>query len=805
MNSIALTVLTILSHWQKKPIQLVLMILCLSVASALWSGVATINKQAKLSYDKAASIYEVSQVPILISSEKDLFSDDIFSKFRKLGILVSPVISGTFKGNYGEYEISGLDPISKNSNYFDSKANQSELLDFISPPYTVFANSFTAISANQEGLFSQIEINENLADNKIIMDIGIAQEILNKKGLISRLELYSPEHDLDYTFINENKLTLVNSNSSSDFDQLTRSFHLNLTAFGFLAFFVGIFIFYSAINLGIEQKRKLISSLSVIGVSKISLNIAIIIELLIIAIISGLLGTILGYYLATFLLPDVNSTLKGLFGVPAIDGISLPISLWLANFSIVIVGVLLASSNYLFKINKLNILSTVHYVSLVSQNRSNATLLLVIGIIFLAVGIMLIIFSNNLIFSFLLMTSVLLGFTLLLPYMLMTLLDAFSFFSQSIGAKWFWSETKSQTQLLYIALMAIMLAFSINIGVSGMVNSFRVTFTSWLDKRLAAEIYLKIPNPKFGPEILEFINLHSKTILPIYGTNIKIKDLPATIFAFKPHDTYRKNWPLLECLDDCWADIESNMGWLINEQFALKLGLKVGDNLTVSLPTGLHDKKISGIYSDYGNPKIQMMIPLERFILNFPKLKPRTYAVRIEEKEVDKFIDLVVKKFPFDSAWITDQKTVKSSSLKIFEKTFTITNSLSLLTLIISGLAIFSTIISISEIRRSQLAPAWAMGFSPKILIIQEFSRSIMLAIIAIIFAIPLGVIISYILTKYINVTAFGWELPNAIYPNDWMKLIIMSVSIITISLAIPLIRNSSSSAREYLRVFNSE
>ena len=139
--------------------------------------------------------------------------------------------------------------------------------------------------------------------------------------------------------------------------------------------------------------------------------------------------------------------------------------------------------------------------------------------------------------------------------------------------------------------MAIMLAFSINIGVSGMVNSFRMTFTSWLDKRLAAEIYLKIPNQKFEPEILEFINLHSETILPIYGTNLKIKDHPASIFAFKPHDTYRKNWPLLECLDDCWVDIESNMGWLINEQFALKLGLKVGDNLTVNLPTGLYDKK----------------------------------------------------------------------------------------------------------------------------------------------------------------------------------------------------------------------
>ena len=134
---------------------------------------------------------------------------------------------------------------------------------------------------------------------------------------------------------------------------------------------------------------------------------------------------------------------------------------------------------------------------------------------------------------------------------------------------------------------------------------------------------------------------------------------------------------------------------------------------------------------------------------------------------------------------------MKDSSLKIFERTFSITNSLSVLTLIISGLSILSASISIGEIRRNQLAPAWAMGFSQKKLILQEFSRSIILSTISIIFAIPLGLITSYILTKFINVSAFGWELPNGIYPYEWLKLILISILIVILSAGMPLVRNN--------------
>tara|TARA_B100000674_G_C37609975_1_gene809373 strand:- start:159 stop:758 length:600 start_codon:yes stop_codon:yes gene_type:complete len=199
------------------------------------------------------------------------------------------------------------------------------------------------------------------------------------------------------------------------------------------------------------------------------------------------------------------------------------------------------------------------------------------------------------------------------------------------------------------------------------------------------------------------------------------------------------------------------------------------------------------------------MIPIDSFIANYPKLIPRTYALRLSEDKVKSFIKEAKELFPFDSSWITDQQSVKSASLNIFERTFTITNTLSILTLIIAGLSIFSTLIVISESRRGQLVPAWAMGVSSKRLAFHEFLRSIILCVLSIIFAIPLGVFITYILTKYINVSAFGWELPSKLYPYDWLKLAVSTTLIISICVSVPLLRNNSSSTRLLLRVFHGE
>ncbi len=806
MRLTVLTIFALLSQWRKSPFQLVLMVLSLSIASALWSGVSIINKQARVSYDKAGSLFERSKVPLIVSSEKNYFSDSLFGELRTAGILVSPLISGSLRIATRNYEVLGVDLVSQKSNYLGFLSNSNRFLEFIQPPYKIIVNDLTRKNLFQHSLFPEIEINNSLADDTIIMDISAAQNLLNKKGLISRLELYSPEYDVNQSFLTKNSLTILSSDSGEDFEKLTRSFHLNLSAFGFLSFVVGIFIFYSAINLAFEQKRKIVHLLSVIGISKSIITVSIFTELLLIGSIGGILGSLLGYFLALLLLPDVSGTLRGVFGVPMKSSIVLPWSLWLINFIIVICGVLAASLSYQIKIHKAALISrNTHNVSVASSQKS-ARLLSYIGILILLVGfIFFYFFSQSLELAFSFLGCFLIGFTLLLPMVLLNTITFLSFFTRSITAKWFFSETKTQSHLLNIALMAIVLAFSINIGVSGMVNSFKDTFTSWLDQRLAAEIYLRVPSQKYSTNVLEFSEANGGEVLPIYGTNLRVHDYPSTIYAFKPHATYRKHWPLMQCLKSCWDDIEANNGWLINEQLARKLNVEIGENLVINLPVGNLEKKVSAIYSDYGNPKMQLMVPIDFFIENYPQLKPTTYAVRVNKKKINSFISAAKMQFPFDGSWITDQNSVKIASLEIFDKTFSITNSLSILTLIIAGLAVFSTLVTIGEARRSQLAPAWAMGITKLNLACQEFLRSLILAIVSIMFAIPLGVAISFILTKYVNVSAFGWELPISIHLNDWVKLSSITISILTISILAPLLRNNIKTTQSFLRTFNNE
>ena len=101
------------------------------------------------------------------------------------------------------------------------------------------------------------------------------------------------------------KLRYVEANAESDLERLTDSFHLNLTAFGMLSFFVGLFIVNSAIGLAFEQRLPMLRTLRACGVSARMLNSVLVIELVSLALIAGLIGLVCGYFIAAALLPDV--------------------------------------------------------------------------------------------------------------------------------------------------------------------------------------------------------------------------------------------------------------------------------------------------------------------------------------------------------------------------------------------------------------------------------------------------------------------------------------------------------------------
>src|SRR5205807_6763843 len=84
----------------------------------------------------------------------------------------------------------------------------------------------------------------------------------------------------------------------------------------------------------------------------------------------------------------------------------------------------------------------------------------------------------------------LLGAALGLPSILELALSLGQRSARHALAVWFWADSRQQLSGLSLALMALLLALAVNVGVGTMVETFSRTFVGWLDGRLAADVYI---------------------------------------------------------------------------------------------------------------------------------------------------------------------------------------------------------------------------------------------------------------------------------------------------------------------------
>ena len=92
-------------------------------------------------------------------------------------------------------------------------------------------------------------------------------------------------------------------------------------------------------------------------------------------------------------------------------------------------------------------------------------------------------FGDSLISGFAVLAAVMLGAALILPMFLELVLSFGQRHARRPLSVWFWADSRQQLSGLSLALMALLLALAVNVGVSTMVESFSRTFLVWLDGR----------------------------------------------------------------------------------------------------------------------------------------------------------------------------------------------------------------------------------------------------------------------------------------------------------------------------------
>ncbi|MRH96540.1 FtsX-like permease family protein [Agrobacterium sp. CNPSo 675] len=368
--------------------------------------------------------------------------------------------------------------------------------------------------------------------------------------------------------------------------------------------------------------------------------------------------------------------------------------------------------------------------------------------------------------------------------------------------RWFFADTRQQLPGLSLALMALLLALSANIGVGTMVSSFRQTFVGWLDQRLAAEVYVTARDEAEAARLRQWFPHHARAVLPIWSTEGEISGQKVRIFGVADDATYRDHWPLISGGPAIWDEIASGKGTLVNEQF-WRSG-KASPGAEIEMPGGWK-ARVVGVFSDYGNPRGEIIIGLDALVQHYRDVEKLRYGLRMQPQEVAGFRQRLMTEFGLPEANIVDQASLKRQSAAIFEQTFAVTGALNVLTLAVAGFAMFSSQLTLASLRLPQLAPVWALGLRRRDLAMLEVLRTLALWLVTFIAAIPVGLGLAWVLLAIINVEAFGWRLPLILFPLDWLRLGLVALLAAIISVLIPVRRLAKTAPADLLRIFASE
>jgi putative ABC transport system permease protein len=810
---------TLLSHWRRHPMQLATLLIGLISATALWSGVQALNQQARLSYDRAAATFGGARTPMLVAREGASFPQQLFVDLRRAGWPVSPVLEGRLQVGGRSFRLLGIEPVTLPIEVGNAPAiGKTDLQSFITPPgRTLVAPDMLAELDLPEGAsplsssgasLPPLRAQPQMVPGVLVVDIGIAQQLLNRPDQISRLLIGKPKGPrAPLETIAGDKLRLVAADSESDLERLTDSFHLNLTAFGLLSFFVGLFIVNSAVGLAFEQRLPMLRTLRACGVSARLLNAVLVLELVTLALVAGIVGLIFGYLIAASLLPDVAASLRGLYGAEIPGELTLRPAWWFAGLAISIIGALAAATASLLKAIRLPVLAAAQPYAW--QQAQHRWLILQSGLalVVLAAAGGFLWFGDSLLSGFAVLAALLLGAALMLPAMLELVLSFGQRSARQALAVWFWADSRQQLSGLSLALMALLLALAVNVGVGTMVETFSRTFVTWLDGRLSADIYINASDDAQATDIKAWLRQRPEVqaILPGGRTETQIDGAPVEIVGLPDHATYRDHWPLLQSIANAWVRLRPGGAGFISEQLARRLSLGLGDHIEVPAPGGNWTLEVVGIYADYGNPKGQVTVNIAALLRRFPAIPQTRMGLRVAPSDIPGLMSALQTKFGLDDRNLLDQATLKADSTRIFNRTFAVTAALNAFTLGVAGIALLTSLLTLSNSRLPQLAPLWAIGTTRRRLAAIELLKTLSVALITTLLALPLGLLVAWCLIAVVNVKAFGWRLPFHVFPLQLIELVAIAMLAALAAALLPALKLARMQPASLIKIFADE
>lgn len=612
------------------------------------------------------------------------------------------------------------------------------------------------------------------------------------------------------------------ANQQAVFGQMTGAFSTNLLAMSLLAILVGAFLVYNTMTFSVLQRRQSFAIARMLGVTAGQLFRNLFLEACILGLIGSALGVLLGVLLGQGLLVLVTQTISDLYVTVSPTDLLITPAIAAKAVGITLAAVLLATLAPALEAARVAPVQVQRRSSLEQSNQTLSAKLALVGLVLILSSALLISSSGKqLVLGFTGLFLLILGYSLLLPWVLRKLLKLLQSFSVKFAraqllVSMALRSLEASLSRTSLAIIALTVAVSATIGVSMMIGSFRSSVADWLQMTLPSDLYISALS-EGGSRVegsLQPIWLERVQALPELAsfntglsTRLTVEGMPLPTLVLQPGAHSQGGFEFLQNTPpNAWQHFEQGEGVLVSEPFAYHYNRAAGASLELATETaGLVNLPILGVFRDYSSTQGMLVLPRKLYEHYWAERSISSIGLTLKQ---DANPDVVKEKLKFwandlqqanQALVIRSNTEIRVSSLQVFDRTFAITYVLRVLVLIVAFVGVFSALMALFLEKGREFTILRSTGFTPEQVQSLVLSQAALLGLLAGILALPLGWLMSVVLIDIINQRSFGWTMHTYFFASIPLQAILLAVIAALLASLYPVRRIGQLSIREGL------
>jgi putative ABC transport system permease protein len=614
-------------------------------------------------------------------------------------------------------------------------------------------------------------------DRWLVTDVATAQEWLGQSGWLSRIDARVADGDtvaLEAALPDGVNLLPAAGRTRSTAD-MSRAFMTNLTAMSLLALLVGLFLIFNSVNFSVLQRRELFGVLRALGLTRRQLLAMILFEAGMVGLLASALGVALGVVLGEQLLSLVSRTINDLYFRVNVTDVSIE-SLSIAKGLVAGIAAALVAAT-VPAIEATSYAPRLALTRSVLEQRTRNTLpaITLTGLITIGAAVVVLVVSgNNLVAGLVAVFMLILGFACCVPLGVRITSTWITPIAGRLGGttgRMAVTGIASGLSRTGIAIVALAVAVSATIGVSVMVDSFRGSVARWLAVTLQADVYTGAERGAMDPALIEAIRdldgveeLSTRRRAWIENSNgrtqLRVFDMPPASYAGT------------ELLDadpiDVWPAWESTDTVLVSEPYAYQNRVGAGDVITLPTDLGPANFVVGATFQSYDIQASGVMMSRDTYSRHYDDETIDSLGLYLVDGASPERVVQQVKALSNDRQrlYVASNAGLRRESLRVFDRTFVITDVLYWLTLGVAIIGILSAMLALQLERAREFATLRALGMTPAQVGSMITAQTGIIGLLSGVVAVPLGIVMAWVLIKVINRRAFGWQIDMTIAPD---------------------------------------